>query len=228
MKLLRRNLSLMLAVRYLNPLRTAFSVITLICTLGVALGVMVLIVVLSVMEGLQKEVDDRVLAFTPHLQIALLNEQGRTCINLETCDWRELTEKIATVPGVICAYPQLDGQGSVSANHILNTVTFSALQPENNAQIGPISDMIIAGSSDLGAGYDPICIISTAAANSLGLSVGDTLTLTPLAGGAGACGTHLLHDSGAPDHPAGRNVQASHQPILRRRRQYRRGPHDPR
>lgn len=183
MKLLRRNLSLMLAVRYLNPLRTAFSVITLICTLGVALGVMVLIVVLSVMEGLQKEVDDRVLAFTPHLQIALLNEQGRTCINLETCDWRELTEKIATVPGVICAYPQLDGQGSVSANHILNTVTFSALQPENNAQIGPISDMIIAGSSDLGAGYDPICIISTAAANSLGLSVGDTLTLTPLAGG---------------------------------------------
>ena len=66
MKILRRNLSLMLALRYLNPLRTLFSVITLICLVGVALGVMVLIVVLSVMGGLQKEMEERVLAFSPH------------------------------------------------------------------------------------------------------------------------------------------------------------------
>lgn len=183
MKLLRRNLSLMLAVRYLNPLRTAFSVITLICTLGVALGVMVLIVVLSVMEGLQKEMEDRVLAFMPHLQISLLNEQGSTCISTETCDWRELTEKIAALPGVVCAYPQLDSQGSVSANRTMNTFTFSAIQPENAAQIKPITEMIIQGSSDLGAGLDPLCIISATTANALGLNVGDTLTLTPLAGG---------------------------------------------
>ena len=59
MKLLRRNLSLMLAVRYLNPLRSMFSIITFICLGGVALGVMVLIVVLSVMEGLQREMENR-------------------------------------------------------------------------------------------------------------------------------------------------------------------------
>ena len=51
MKILRRNLSLMLAVRYLNPLRTMFSIITLICLGGVALGVMILVVVLSVMDS---------------------------------------------------------------------------------------------------------------------------------------------------------------------------------
>lgn len=53
--LLSRYISLSLALRYLNPLRTFFSIITLICLLGVSLGVMVLIVVLSVMGGLQKE-----------------------------------------------------------------------------------------------------------------------------------------------------------------------------
>ena len=46
--LLSRYISLSLALRYLNPLRTFFSIITLICLLGVSLGVMVLIVVLSV------------------------------------------------------------------------------------------------------------------------------------------------------------------------------------
>ena len=49
--LLSRYISLSLALRYLNPLRTFFSIITLICLLGVSLGVMVLIVVLSVMGG---------------------------------------------------------------------------------------------------------------------------------------------------------------------------------
>lgn len=183
MKVLRRNLSLMLAVRYLNPLRTAFSVITLICTLGVALGVMVLIVVLSVMEGLQKEMEDRVLAFMPHLQVVLAHDQGNSCISQEICDWRELTEKIAALPGVTCAYPQLDSDASISANRAMSTHTFSAIQPENEAQIRPLQDMIVRGSGDLGAGLDPLCIISATTANALGVDVGDTLTLTPLAGG---------------------------------------------
>lgn len=69
MKILRRNLSLMLALRYLNPLRTMFSIITLICLAGVALGVTVLIVVMSVMQGLQSEIESRVLAFEPHYRI---------------------------------------------------------------------------------------------------------------------------------------------------------------
>ena len=69
MKILRRNLSLMLALRYLNPLRTMFSIITLICLAGVALGVAVLIVVMSVMQGLQGEIESRVLAFEPHYRI---------------------------------------------------------------------------------------------------------------------------------------------------------------
>ena len=77
----------MLAVRYLNPLRTMFSVITLICLLGVALGVMVLIVVLGVMEGLQDEMENRALAFTPHLVINLNDGMQNVTLSENETHW---------------------------------------------------------------------------------------------------------------------------------------------
>ena len=98
MKLLRRNLSLMLAVRYLNPLRTMFSIITFICLGGVALGVMVLIVVLSVMEGLQREMESRVLAFAPHYVVAQTDGYQRMSLTDDMVDWSSLMDKIRTLP----------------------------------------------------------------------------------------------------------------------------------
>ena len=74
--LLSRYISLSLALRYLNPLRTFFSIITLICLLGVSLGVMVLIVVLSVMGGLQKEIQGNLFAHSPHVQVCYRNDFG--------------------------------------------------------------------------------------------------------------------------------------------------------
>ena len=101
MKLLRRNLSLMLAVRYLNPLRTMFSIITFICLGGVALGVMVLIVVLSVMEGLQREMESRVLAFAPHYVVAMSDGYQRTSITDDLVDWNEVSDNIRQLPQVV-------------------------------------------------------------------------------------------------------------------------------
>ena len=109
MKLLRRNLSLMLAVRYLNPLRSMFSIITSICLCGVALGVMVLIVVLSVMEGLQREMESRVLAFAPHYVVAQTDGLQRVSLTDELVDWSELMDKIRELPEVVSVYPQLEG-----------------------------------------------------------------------------------------------------------------------
>src|SRR5204863_3500026 len=60
---------LLLALRYLRPKRTFVSVITLISILGVALGVSVLIIVISVMSGFGKQLRDTVLGFTAHLTI---------------------------------------------------------------------------------------------------------------------------------------------------------------
>ena len=118
--LLSRYISLSLALRYLNPLRTFFSIITLICLLGVSLGVMVLIVVLSVMGGLQKEIQGNLFAHSPHVQVCYRNDFG---VREVIPDWMELSEKLKHVPGVqstyalIEDYALVDVQGRGSGIH---------------------------------------------------------------------------------------------------------------
>lgn len=180
MKLLRRNLSLMLAVRYLNPLRTMFSVITFICLSGVALGVMVLIVVLSVMEGLQREMESRVLAFAPHYVVAQTDGMQRISLTDELVDWGNLMEDIRKLPEVVSVYPQLEGDAFAQSDAGRMTVQFTAIEPHNEQQIEPLKQMLRAGTFDFGEGLDQECVISAVTANALHLRVGDSLHLTPV------------------------------------------------
>lgn len=180
MKILRRNLSLMLAVRYLNPLRSLFSVITLICLAGVALGVMVLIVVLSVMEGLQKEMESRVLAFSPHYVVGLTDGMKRLSIADDAVDWHSVQEQMEKLPEVTAVYPQLESDAFAQTEQGRTTVHFSALQPHNAGQMAGLQPMMKAGTCDFGEGLDQECVISASLAEGLGLGLGDTLHLTPV------------------------------------------------
>lgn len=181
MKVLRRNLSLMLAVRYLNPLRTMFSIITLICLCGVALGVMVLIVVLSVMEGLQNEMVSRTLAFTPHYVISLNDGSRRITLSEQETDWVTLRDKIAALPGVVSVYPQLESDAFAQGEGGGRTsVRFTALEPENASQLQALQPMLREGTLDFGAGLDQECVLSAQTADSLGLSIGNKVHLTPI------------------------------------------------
>src|SRR5690242_15662572 len=65
----RLPFELLLAVRYLRPKRTFVSVITLISVLGVTLGVAVLIIVISVMSGFDRQLREKILGFSPHLRV---------------------------------------------------------------------------------------------------------------------------------------------------------------
>src|ERR1700742_4742245 len=60
---------LLLALRYLRPKRTFVSIITLISIVGVALGVAVLIIVISVMSGFDHDLREKILGFNAHLKI---------------------------------------------------------------------------------------------------------------------------------------------------------------
>lgn len=180
MKVLRRNLSLMLAVRYLNPLRTMFSIITLICLCGVALGVMVLIVVLSVMEGLQREMETRTLAFAPHYVLNLNDGERLVALAEEESDWVNLRERLAALPGVVSVYPQLENDAFAQGNGSRMTVRFNAIEPGNASQLEPLLPMLKAGTFDFGAGLDQECVVSAQTAQMLGLHVGDKLHLTPV------------------------------------------------
>ena len=66
---LTKNFSFFLALRYLKPKRTYVSIITLISVIGVALGVTVLIVVIAVMTGFEKRLEQIILGFEPHLMV---------------------------------------------------------------------------------------------------------------------------------------------------------------
>ena len=170
----------MLAVRYLNPLRTMFSVITLICLGGVALGVMVLIVVLSVMEGLQQEMESRVLAFSPHYVASRYVGDERTAISDETVDWQAAMDRIRELPGVDIVYPQVESDGFVQSLRGRSTAHFVAIQPHNEGQLKPLLPMLKAGSFDFGDGLNDECVVSMALATQLGVGLGDSVTLTPL------------------------------------------------
>jgi lipoprotein-releasing system permease protein len=71
----RLPFELLLAMRYLRPKRTFVSVITLISVLGVSLGVAVLIIVISVMSGFDRQLRDKILGFNAHLKVV---QPGRT------------------------------------------------------------------------------------------------------------------------------------------------------
>ncbi len=180
MKFLRRNLSLMLAVRYLNPLRTLFSIITLICLLGVALGVMVLIVVLGVMEGLQDEMETRSLAFTPHLVVSLSDGMQTLALNEHDTHWPKLRDEIAKLPGVVCVYPQVSAHVLAQSETGRQTANFTAVEPQNQAQIKSLEEMLRLGNFDFGAGLDQQCVISANLAASLDLTVGERVHVVPV------------------------------------------------
>src|SRR5437762_312116 len=85
----RLPFELQLALRYLRPKRTFVSVITLISIVGVMLGVAVLIIVISVMTGFDKELRDKILGFDPHLRVARYN-------NRPLNNYRDLARIIST------------------------------------------------------------------------------------------------------------------------------------
>src|SRR5688572_31927427 len=98
----RLPFELQLALRYLRPKRTFVSVITLISVIGVLLGVAVLIIVISVMTGFDRQLRDRILGFSAHLRV--LKED--TTLN----NYDALRQRIASRPDVKAAAPYVLGQ----------------------------------------------------------------------------------------------------------------------
>ncbi len=157
--------SLFLALRYLKPKRTFLSLITVISILGVTLGIMVLILVISVMTGFEQELRRKVLGFDAHLVAG-----GETVL----FDWPTQVEKIRTVPGVTGVAPFV--QGPVLAEFASRRMApkIRAIDPEAEGTVTTLKDFIVAGDFRL-EGNDTV--IGSALANILGVGVGDTVTI---------------------------------------------------
>lgn len=97
-----QNAPLFLALRYLRPTRSFISVITIISMLGVMLGVGVLVFVMSVFSGWQREFRQMLIGFEPHAMVQPLAEG-------EGDNWREVRQALAQRPEVLSAVPVAEG-----------------------------------------------------------------------------------------------------------------------
>ena len=117
------NFSRLLAGRYLNPARSHVSAITLISLVGVMLGVAVLIVVLSIHAGFEREVKKLLLGFAPHVEVQELNGMVR--------DWDALEAQLNQVEGVLGSYALLQDIVLVDAPGYRKPVAFRAIDTKD-------------------------------------------------------------------------------------------------
>ena len=146
------------------------SLISAISMLGIAIAVAVLIVVLSVVNGFERELRDRLLAMASHASIE--HPDGR----LE--DWQAWTELASRDDAVEASAPFIDGQGLLVAGERLSGAEFRGVDPVLEAAVSGVDDVLTEGDlQSLRAGEYNI-VLGVELANELGVGVGDRVTVT--------------------------------------------------
>ena len=128
-----------LGLRYLraSPRRGVVSLIAAIAMIGLALGVAVLIVVLSVMNGFEEELRTRILSLTAHATISGL--EGRIS------DWRSKEEKLSRFPGVVAAAPYVEGQGMVVHGGESSGILLRGIVPNQEGVVANLTPHLSSG-----------------------------------------------------------------------------------
>ena len=156
-----------IGARYLraSPRRGFVSLIGGIAMLGLALGVAVLIVVLSVMNGFEEELRTRILSLTAHATISGL--EGRLK------DWHADARKLAKFPGIVAAAPYIEEQGLVTHGAKAAGILIRGVVPEEERKVADLTPHLQSGRlSDLVPGKWRI-ILGKDLADDLGVKVGD-------------------------------------------------------
>ncbi|MBA3832433.1 MAG: ABC transporter permease [Chthoniobacterales bacterium] len=157
--------SLFLALRYLKPKRTFISIITLVSILGVTLGVTVLILVISVMTGFDRELRQKVIDFDAHLLVTTDDIMR---------NWRELSARIGQTPGVVAVAPYIQGPVIVEFQNRRLAPMIRGIDPGEEEKVIPLKKFIKLGKLDLDGDST---VLGIELARKLGVTVGDKLTI---------------------------------------------------
>jgi lipoprotein-releasing system permease protein len=150
--------------------RTQFiSFITLTSVLGIALGVTALITVLSVMNGFEAELRERILGMTSHATVT--GKFG------QLDDWRELDQKLKGYPHVEGAAPFISGQVMINADRRVSGTMLNGILPDYETKVSEVADKMKSGKlTDLVPGQYGI-VLGLELANYLGVMTGDKITV---------------------------------------------------
>ncbi len=166
-----RPLPLFVGLRYTRAKRQNhfISFISLVSMLGLTLGVAVLILVLSVMNGFDRELRQRILGMVPHATLS--PHRG------EIQDWQALIEQLQQRPEVLAAAPYIDAQGMLTARGAVRGVLINGVAPDYEARASIIDDHFVEGElGNLESGEFGI-VLGEILARSLGAQLGDKITL---------------------------------------------------
>ena len=161
------------------------SFISLISVAGIALGVAALIVVLSVMNGFQKEVTDRMLSVLAHVEV--FDIRGAMP------NWREVGAEAARNPAVADSAPFVEVQGMLLRDGVMKPVLVRGVLPGEEAKVSEVARQMKEGSFDSLRPGTMNIVLGRALADALHVGVGDRVTM--LLGVAGAT------QGGAPAAP---------------------------
>ncbi len=164
-------LELNIGLRYTRAKRRDhfISFISMVSMLGIALGVWALITVLSVMNGFQNDLRDRILSVASHATVSEYSGSLQ--------DWQAVDEKIRQNPDVIASAPYVMGQGMVTRSSHVHGAIIRGIDPSREGEVSEVLDKLVLGNADsLQPGNFGI-LIGKALAQQLGAQIGDKLTL---------------------------------------------------
>ncbi|MBL1261154.1 MAG: lipoprotein-releasing ABC transporter permease subunit [Thiotrichaceae bacterium] len=171
-----RPLEIFIGLRYTRAKRRNhfISFISLISMLGIALGVTVLITVISVMNGFEKELRERILGVVSHATVQAVGKPLQ--------EWQQVGDLVRQYEGVTGIAPFIHAEGMLSQGAIVSGTLIRGILPSQEGEVSQLGDKMLAGTLDnLQAGEFGI-ILGKDLALSMRAGMGDRVTLiTPQA-----------------------------------------------
>ncbi len=166
-----KSYELFIGLRYTRSLqRTRFiSVISLISVIGIALGMTVLVTVLSVMNGFQREVRTRMLSAVAHVQISGFDDK--------LSDWETVAAIAKAHPNVRAVAPYVNAQGLLTSGSQVRGAYLRGIVPEMEGMVDDLAVSMRQGKLDLLKSGEFSIILGDALARALNVGVGEKVVL---------------------------------------------------
>ena len=165
------SLSLLLGLRFSRGRRRGgmVSLISIISTIGIALGVAVLIIGLSAMNGFERELNNRILAVVPHGEIEPVNQPFR--------HWQPMIAPIEKVPGIAAAAPYVNFTGLIESGAKLQALQVKGVDPQQEARLSALPSFVAGDAWSHFAADKQQIILGGGIAKSLNVKQGDWITI---------------------------------------------------
>lgn len=165
------SLSLLIGLRFSRGRRRSgmVSLISVISTVGIALGVAVLIVGLSAMNGFERELNNRILAVVPHGEIEAVNPPWN--------HWQNVLPKVEAVKGIEAAAPYINFTGLVESGSNLRAIQVKGVDPQQESKLSALPRFVQANAwANFKAGEQQI-ILGKGVADALKVKAGDWVSI---------------------------------------------------